>query len=184
MDGRTSKVLILGTAESGKSTICRHIRRIHGDQFTSEEIRFFKHHIRASSLELFASVLQDFIDLSTNEPLNTQLQEYLQEYKTTTNYAYTRNFIEKAVFIWRVYSIQKYIVEIINTPGNISRLVLPKKVHSDNPANHFLPSFSRIMRKGYNPILEDILSVRIPTTGIMIQNFNCVIEVEDIMKRI
>ena len=46
----------------------------------------------------------------------------------------------------------------------------PKRLHSDNPANHFLPSFSRIMAKGYNPSLEDILSVRIPTKGALMSS--------------
>ena len=129
---------------------------------------------------MFAKVLQDFIKRRPKDSLNTQLQEFLQEYKSTDDDAYDRIFLQKAVCLWRIYSIQKHIVEIISLSGNenISRLVLHKKVHSDNPASHFLPSFSRIMYKGYNPTLEDILSVRIPTTGIRIYNFNCAMKVE------
>lgn len=44
---------------------------------------------------------------------------------------------------------------------------VPKRLHSDNPASHFLRFFDRIMAEGYYPKLEDILSLRIPTTGII-----------------
>ena len=41
----------------------------------------------------------------------------------------------------------------------------PKKVYSDHPAHHLLPSFARIMEAGYYPTMDDILSLRVPTTG-------------------
>ena len=74
--------------------------------------------------------------------------------------------MDQAVAIWRNSSLQKYILATMS-PIGMPLISAPKMVHSDNPANHFLPSFSRIMAKGYNPTLEDILCVRIPTTGMM-----------------
>ena len=44
-----------------------------------------------------------------------------------------------------------------------------QRLYSDNPAVHFLPSFSRIMAEGYCPTLMDILSLRVATTGTMRQ---------------
>ena len=40
---------------------------------------------------------------------------------------------------------------------------------SDDPAINFLPAFSRIMTDGYCPTLADILSIRVSTTGIVMQ---------------
>ena len=40
-----------------------------------------------------------------------------------------------------------------------------KHIYSDNPAKHFLKCFDRIMSEGYVPSLDDILNLRVPTTG-------------------
>ena len=40
------------------------------------------------------------------------------------------------------------------------------RLHSDNPGNLYLRQFDRIMAEGYSPKLEDILNIRLPTTGI------------------
>ena len=159
---------MLGAAESGKSTLCRHIRGIHGDSFTNEEILHFKHHIRSSSIHIFANIIQGFLKENCEEFLCKQFcVEFLQEYKSHFINDYDRKFLETAVQVWRFYSIQKYILKIINPPStaNVSGFVVPTRTYSDNPSSQFLPSFSRIMSKGYKPTLEDILTVRIPTLG-------------------
>ena len=77
---------------------------------------------------------------------------------------FDRPFMDKAVTIWRISVVQKYMLSLMN-PFGIPMVTKMKRLHSDNPANHFLPSFSRIMARGYGPTWEDILSVRIPTMG-------------------
>ena len=53
-DAKVVKVLLLGAAESGKSTLVRQIRLIHGQTFNHEEILRYKNNIRSSCLEFFA----------------------------------------------------------------------------------------------------------------------------------
>ena len=93
--------------------------------------------------------------------------EFLQDYRSRSLDSYDRKFLETAVQVWRFYSVQKYILKIINSTAteNGSGFIMHARPYSDNPSNQFLPSFSRIMSKGYKPTLEDILTVRIPTIG-------------------
>ena len=158
-------MLFLGAAESGKSTICKHIRRIHGDKFSEEEILRFKHHIRITCLESFINMMVEFLKYAPQASYTQQCIEFLEEYKMESEY--NRAFLNKAMPLWRILGLQKHMLAAIS-PMGIPSVTTTKRLHSDNPANHFLPSFSRIMAKGYNPTLEDILSVRIATTGILI----------------
>ena len=91
--------------------------------------------------------------------------EFLQDYRSRPLNSYDRKFLETAVQVWRFYSVQKYILKIINSASteNGSGFIMHARAYSDNPSNQFLPSFSRIMSKGYKPTMEDILTVRIPT---------------------
>ena len=139
----------------------------------------FKHNIRTSCLENLTKLLSACIDENkiTSEHLHA-CKEFLDESKSNCNK--DRQFLDKSVAIWRNSTLQNYILEM--TPQHYfstevsyaSQETLPSasnvnksqsKLHSDHPAYHLLPSFSRIMSKGYYPTLDDILSIRIPTTG-------------------
>ena len=104
--------------------------------------------------------------------------EFLEHAKF--NYYLDRHFLDKSIVIWRSTTIQNHILEITThhhlsthtscTPdesfsSTVNTIKLPKKLHSDHPAHHFLPSFSRIMSDGYRPSLDDILCLHIHTTG-------------------
>ena len=104
--------------------------------------------------------------------------EFLQDYRSRDLNSYDRKFLETAVQVWRFYSVQKYILKIINSTAteNGSGFVVHSRTYSDNPSNQFLPSFSRIMSKGYKPTLEDILAVRIPTIGKIVAGLNSYVE--------
>ena len=98
--------------------------------------------------------------------------------------------IEKALSIWKVGALQGYISTTINFKHfdlNITRSSYPdlesakisensnktlssisidgQQLHSDNPMSHFLKCFDRIMAHDYQPSLDDILNLRMPTSG-------------------
>ena len=157
-------MLFLGAAESGKSTLCRQIRTLHGYKFSHEEIHQFKHYIRISCLKHLITIILDFIEdtESQGKQVDQQFVDFTEEYKYKKEF--DRNYLNKSVAIWRISSLQKFMLAFVH-PTGIPFIASPKRLHADNPASHFLPSFSRIMAKGYHPTLEDILSVRIPTSG-------------------
>lgn len=177
---KKAKVLILGAAESGKSTICRHMRQLHGDKFGDAEMLNFKQTIRASCLEYFVDTVSDIIE---NEPLlskdRQECLELVRKYREKTDV--DRSYLNVAVSVWLLPSVQEYISEITtldSVSANVNDEGLPEdgqsrvqrdntvqRLHSDNPANHFLRCFDKILAEGYTPKLEDILNMRIPTTG-------------------
>ena len=176
VEHKNAKVLILGAAESGKSTICRHIRQLHGQRFTDAEILHFKKAIRESCLQHFLDSIADLLlDPTLHFGTKERCAELLQQYKTKLHI--DREYLEEAVKIWKLTLVQEHIANIttihdatenhacggdtgINKHNELNWL------HSDNPGNLFLRQFDRIMEEGYSPKLEDILNIRIPTTGI------------------
>ena len=177
---KKAKVLVLGAAESGKSTICRHMRQLHGEKFGDAEMLHFKQTIRASCIEHFINILTDVLEY---KPLlakdRDQCTLLLEQYKEKPSI--DRNFLDSAVKIWKIKNVQEYISEItsldsisasINDEGlpedvdsKVQRDKPVQKLHSDNPANHFLRYFDKMLAEGYTPRLEDILNLRIATTG-------------------
>ena len=104
--------------------------------------------------------------------------DFLEQFKSNGNK--DRQFLDKLVAIWRNSTLQECILgmkeqrHFLTTSSRTSDETAPSgtdveknqnKLHSDHPAHHFLPSFARIMSEGYSPTSDDILSLRIPTTG-------------------
>ena len=182
-------MLILGTADAGKSTLIRHMRQLHGVKFECIEMANFKKIIRMSCLEYLVAIVDNFLknELST-KVYHGACENFLNHYKSASNP--DTELIEKALSIWKVAALKSYIQSTINfkhfdsnvTPsshpglesatisGNVNK-TLPstsidgQQLHSDNPMSHFLKCFDRIMAQDYQPSLDDILNLRMPTSG-------------------
>ena len=233
-------MLLLGAAESGKSTLSRQIRTLHGNDFSEEEVLHFKHNIRVTCLELLAKHLNEYLDGSSQVSISDDQQNKYSQFlrlvgtpifQGTVN----RKLLDLSIDVWNNSGLQNYISKKLGCKvprphgkesadvkgdftgsGGVSqgRTKDGKLVHaaskanigtipehqdkhgsnggdgsgndyrdheeisvttetrqeqqcqnSDDPAIHFLPAFSRIMDEGYCPTLQDILSLRIPTTG-------------------
>ena len=177
---RKTKVLILGTSGSGKSTICRHMRQLYGKQFNNEEILDFKKKIQWSSLNHLASIIPSVIKKEDiPQTAKRQCYKFLGEWKQTTSVPL--EILHNAVAIWRTISVEKYVHNVISLKPQLidsenaesylsdsaSLTLSPSRnrLHSDNPAIHFLCCFERIMSEQYRPTLEDILNLRDSTIG-------------------
>ena len=182
---RTAKILILGTADAGKSTLIRHMRKLHGREFESLEMAHFKKVIRLSCLEYLVAIVKKFLkDEQTTKPYHGACENFLEHYKSIS--VPDREFIEMALNIWRLVALQSFITKTIHLDSygidsnnmafefshihgdaaqTIEMSFEGKRIHSDNPLSHFLKCFERIMEKDYKPDLEDILNLRVPTSG-------------------
>ena len=167
-----AKVLVLGSSDAGKSTLCRHMSQLYGEQFTESEILRFKGKVRSACLKHFVSILHDFLKEDYVRPsLQHLCERFLEEWKRGS--LMERSFLDSGVAIWRVSSFHEYIqqrIKITNQLNNTScdsgKLTFKQKqLHSDNPAKHCLIYFDRIMNKGYQPNLDDILNLKDPTIG-------------------
>ena len=163
------------------------MRQLHGKTFTDSEILRFKGKVRSACLKHFISILHDFLNEDdTPKPLQCRCEQFLEEWKRET--LMERTFLDSGVAIWRILLFQNYIQKKIGSknvnsidstnydipenlePEKMVSLCFQKQMHSDDPAKHFLLCFDRIMSKGYQPNLDDILNLKDPTIG-KYQNF-------------
>ena len=160
------------------------MRQLHGQQFGNEEITHFRKLIQICCLEYLTSIIPNFLkERSMTSTHQQACENFLDNYKSKSEP--DREFIEEALKIWHISSLQSYIqhmiilenwmetvsvnsFEIEEDPTNKvfqETFHTPQRLHSDNPASHFLRCFNRIMAEEYRPKLEDILNWRVPTTG-------------------
>ena len=182
---RAAKILLLGGAESGKSTLVRQLRLINGQTFTDSELLRYKKLIRSSCLELFALLVSEYVPVQQG---TSEWKESCCNFlgRLTSNEALERDVMDSAVAVWRDPIIQEFLVDIESAKVHSRKVIERQEASSvrdmkpysfstgeniqlgfypDDPAYHFLPSLDRILSKGYSPTNSDILSVRIPTTG-------------------
>ena len=156
------------------------MRQLYGQQFTDEEILDFKKKIQLSTLQHFVTIIQNVLE-KENIPqlLKQHCCNFLDEWKNVIPAG--RDFLNDAVTIWRIISVQKYadtaitlnhrlrtadnLESYLSFGSDLTLSMLLNRVHSDNPAKHFLSSFERIICEQYRPTLEDILNLRDPTAG-------------------
>ena len=178
-NAKVVKVLLLGAAESGKSTLVRQVRLIHGQRFNHEEILRYKHNIRSSCLEFFALLVSEYLPVQqTTSEWKALCNKFLE--RLAENNILDRELFEIAVSLWRDPIVQEYLVDIdsqknlkppqknetSSAEGMDSTVIKRLRFYLDDPEYHFLPSLDRIMSSGYCPTSADILSLRNPTTGI------------------
>ena len=137
------KVLMLGAANSGKTTIGHQLRFRYGDKFSDLEISEFKRAIQSSAIQILINLLSKM--LSDNK-LDGDLKVL------TSRFLAKRGDTKLALELWRNSVIQENIVDAVDNP--------------DDPATSFLPSLDRILALDYMPTEVDILTVKVPTTGV------------------
>ena len=166
------------------------MRLLHGKPFDEAELLHFKQKIQISCLIHFADIISIMLKNDLIHPAHRQkCLNMTREYKID-NTDGMDDLIgtckDRIMSIWNIPSIKNYILNMTTLQnvfkGNEVRSIEPIKceisiLHSDNPAIHFLRTFNRIMSYEYHPTLEDILTLRTPTTGkIMVSIEGVIIE--------
>ena len=134
----TAKLLMLGAAGSGKTTLVRHIRMIHGAHFTNEETLRFKRYIRSSCLQIFALFVSEYIDLqNTTSEWQLQCNDFLEHLAANENL--DRELLDLATALWRDTAIQEYLVgidagEMVGTNKNRNFLSYNSDKNGEMPA--------------------------------------------------
>ena len=179
----------MGTADAGKTTLIRHMRQLNGEQFDKTELQQFKVEIKSACLKHFQDIVsylikKEILHSSDQEECKRFVEEF-QEIHKHENLVKDKVEIwqERVMSIWNISLVNNYILNItkgLDTSlgrqrASYDKVILEKssgitarKLHSDNPANHFLQSFCRIISQDYKPTLEDILNLRLPTSGMIL----------------
>lgn len=151
------KLLLLGTGESGKSTFIKQMRIIHGSGYSEEDKR--------SHIKL---VFQN-IYMAMNSMIRA-MEALKIPYKIEKNESEYAKLI-KAVDFENVTTLEEPHVIAIKSlwsdPGIRECYDRRREYQLTDSAKYYLESIDRIATQNYLPTEQDVLRVRVPTTGII-----------------
>ncbi|TKS86829.1 Guanine nucleotide-binding protein subunit alpha-11 [Collichthys lucidus] len=153
---RELKLLLLGTGESGKSTFIKQMRIIHGAGYSDEDKRGF---IRLVYQNIFTS-MQSMI--RATETLKIP-------YKFEQNRS--NAMLVKEVDIEKINGFDQPYITAIKTlwadPGIQEAYDRRREYQLSDSTKYYLSDIDRVTAEGYVPTQQDVLRVRVPTTGII-----------------
>jgi len=148
--GPTVRVLILGTAEVGKSTFFKQIRILHGEKFKDDEVALFRRiiyrNIHTGVMNLITQAEQRKIDLTKFDP---EISAFRDSHATDT---FDQAKYSAAKTLWAIPEMQKLAKE------GPTLLTDPHLVF-------FLSKIDNLVDSGYILTHDDILRLRQRTIG-------------------
>ncbi|KAJ3431237.1 guanine nucleotide-binding protein g(o) subunit alpha [Anaeramoeba flamelloides] len=152
-------LLLLGAGESGKSTIFKQMKLLHLNGFDESEKKDFKQHIHSNAIESIQVLIKGMKTLNfefTNER-NIELSEKINDIKYSQEL--TQEIAQSIKSIWEDQSIRQTF-----QVSNQFQLI--------DSAEYFLSQIETISQPNYIPTIDDILNVRVRTTGISETEFD------------
>lgn len=158
----TVKILLLGAGESGKSTVVKQMKIIHGDGFTPQELETFRPVIfgnLASSLRVVIQAMPK-LDLKFENPENEEKAEVILNVITSipTYDALPAEVVDAFQSVWSDQGIKDCFARAYEYQLNDS-------------APYYFSEMDRILANGYTPTEIDVLHSRVQTTGIIETSF-------------
>ncbi|XP_067272280.1 guanine nucleotide-binding protein G(q) subunit alpha-like [Pseudorasbora parva] len=150
------KLLLLGTADSGKSTFMKQMRIIHGKGYTEHDRRCFAKLIIQNILGdvYFIIDAMNTLNIPYSNPHNKIYAQQLQHLNILQKTQLQTNYIEAIHHLWADEGFKM----CYERRGEY--------MLSDS-TKYFIHNLDRIAAEDYIPIIQDILHVRDPTTGII-----------------
>ncbi|KAM5194390.1 guanine nucleotide-binding protein subunit alpha-11-like isoform 2-T2 [Mantella aurantiaca] len=154
-DQRELKLLLLGTGESGKSTFIKQMRIISGIGFSVEDRKMYAILVHQNIVTCAQSLIGAMETLQV--PYN------LPENKVNGK-------LVKSLDVYNVKQLEHHhaiaIKKLWSDPGVRKCYEKRREFQLLDSASYYLANLERITENGYLPTDEDIVRVRMPTTGI------------------
>ncbi|MBN3298667.1 GNAQ protein, partial [Amia calva] len=157
---REIKVLLLGTGESGKSTFIKQMRIIHGSGYTDEERRAFVPLIYQNIFTAMQAMLgaMAMLRIPYGQPENEVYAQCLMQVKILQMKTLEPRYAEAISRLWA-------------DPGIRSCYQRRREYQLLDSTDYYMCNLDRISAAGYLPTAQDVLRVRVPTTGITDYSF-------------
>ncbi|KAM6975994.1 guanine nucleotide-binding protein G(q) subunit alpha-like [Tautogolabrus adspersus] len=153
---REYKLLLLGTGESGKSTFIKQMRIIHGRGYSDEDKRGYTRLVYQNIFTSMQAMIQAMNTLQI-------------PYKNESNKANAR--IVSDVHVEKVTTLTNPYVDAIKSlwsdPGIQECYNRKREYQLSDSTKYYLNNMDRIAESAYLPTQQDVLRVRVPTTGIL-----------------
>jgi len=155
------KVLLLGSGDSGKSTILKQMRLIHRIEFDDREIEGYRQLVFNNLTRGMQSLLESMVDMDLK--LSAENQDYIELIETAPDIRdgepFPKSFYDPLKSLW----IDKNAQEAWNR-GN--EAALPENLA------YFFSDLDRLFDPQYQPLEQDIVHCRARTIGITETTFH------------
>ncbi|KAJ8985100.1 hypothetical protein NQ317_019786 [Molorchus minor] len=147
---------VTGTGESGKSTFIKQMRIIHGAGYSEEDKRGFIKLVYQNIFMAMQSMIKamDLLKIQYGDPANKDKAELIKgiDYETVTTFE--SPYVEAIKDLWADAGIQECYDR-------------RREYQLTDSAKYYLMEIDRVAAPNYLPTEQDILRVRVPTTGII-----------------
>ncbi|XP_023162199.1 G protein alpha q subunit isoform X1 [Drosophila hydei] len=153
---RELKLLLLGTGESGKSTFIKQMRIIHGSGYSDEDKRGYIKLVFQNIFMAMQSMIKamDMLKISYGVGEHNGLADLVMsiDYETVTTFE--DPYLNAIKTLWSDAGIQECYDR-------------RREYQLTDSAKYYLMDLDRVAQPDYLPTEQDILRVRVPTTGII-----------------
>ncbi|XP_029916805.1 guanine nucleotide-binding protein subunit alpha-14 [Myripristis murdjan] len=153
---RELKLLLLGTGESGKSTFIKQMRIIHGGGYTEEDKRSYAKLVYQNIYTSMQSMIRamEMLSIPFSDSQNQSHANSILEVEVDKVDKLDENHVAAIKSLWNDTGVQE----------SYDRR---REYQLSDSTKYYLTDLERIAQPSYVPDLQDILRVRVPTTGII-----------------
>ncbi|KAK7933819.1 hypothetical protein WMY93_004715 [Mugilogobius chulae] len=153
---RELKLLLLGTGESGKSTFIKQMRIIHGGGYTDEDKRSYAKLVFQNIYTSMQTMIRamEALGIAFSAPENQDHSNSILEVE-----------VDKVEELDPTHAV--YIKDLWEDSGIQECYERRREYQLSDSTKYYLTDLERISQSSYLPDLQDILRVRVPTTGII-----------------
>ncbi|XP_062985439.1 guanine nucleotide-binding protein subunit alpha-14-like [Elgaria multicarinata webbii] len=150
------KLLLLGTGESGKSTFIKQMRIIHGSGYSEEDRKAFTKLVYQNICSSMQAMIRamDTLQIPYSSEQSKEDGQRIEEVDVDRLTTLERKHVEAIKRLWEDSGIQ--------TCYNRRR-----EYQLTDSAKYYLSDIDRIAVPSFVPTEQDVLRVRVPTTGII-----------------
>ncbi|XP_041754859.1 guanine nucleotide-binding protein subunit alpha-14 [Coregonus clupeaformis] len=153
---RELKLLLLGTGESGKSTFIKQMRIIHGTGYSDADKQLFTRLVYQNIVNAVQNMIQAMktLRIDFKDHQNISHADRLSRVKADLVTILEPWQVDAIRRLWSDQGIQKCYER-------------RREYQLSDSTKYYLSDLDRIAAPSYLPTLQDILRVRVPTTGII-----------------
>ncbi|XP_006145550.1 guanine nucleotide-binding protein subunit alpha-14 [Tupaia chinensis] len=153
---RELKLLLLGTGESGKSTFIKQMRIIHGSGYSDEDRKGFTKLVYQNIFTAMQAMIRamDTLRIQYVCDHNKENAQIIREVEVDKVSALSRDQVEAIKQLWKDPGIQECYDR-------------RREYQLSDSTKYYLTDIDRIAMPSFVPTQQDVLRVRVPTTGII-----------------
>ncbi|KAI8066846.1 heterotrimeric G-protein alpha subunit, GPA3-like protein [Gongronella butleri] len=158
---RECKILLLGSGESGKSTIVKQMKIIHQNGYTKDELFTWRITVYKNVLESAQNLIAALrrFEIPFQDAANEEYANWLMDYSIRDG-PLEPSFVEAIEHLWKEDAVHRLL------DGEVDGFYLM------DSAPYFFEEIQRLGRPDYIPDVQDVLRARSKTTGITETRFS------------